>query len=111
MTIRRGDIYRINLQPTRGSEQQGDARPCVVLSIGAYNNKLPTIGVVPLSMSPRELPPIIVSVPSAGNESSMAICNQVRTVDKGRVVGDLMGQLSLQDIQKVETGVRQYYGL
>ena len=111
MIIQRGNIYRVNLEPTRGYEQQGDARPCVILPVGAYNKKLPTVGVVPLSSSPRELPPLIVSVPSAGRESSMAICNQVRTADKSRVAGYLMGQLDFQDLQKVETGVKQYYGL
>lgn len=111
MAPRRGDIYRINLEPTVGSEQQGTARPCLVLSLGAYNNKLPTIGVVPLSSSPRELPPLIVSVSSAGKATSMAICNQARTVDKRRIVGGLMGQLSAEDLHRVESGLRHYYGL
>jgi mRNA interferase MazF len=111
MAIKRGEIYRINLEPTRGSEQQGNARPCVILSVGAYNNKLPTVGVVPLSSSPRPLPPLIVPVPSAGRDTSMAVCNQVRTVDKRRIVGNVMGQLSPADLQKVESGVKQYYGL
>jgi len=56
MAIQRGDIYRVNLEPTIGSEQQGNARPCVVLSVSAFNNKLRTIGVVPLSLSPRPCP-------------------------------------------------------
>ena len=110
MNIQRGDIYRINLEPARGSEQHGDARPCVVLSAGAYNKKLPTICVVPLSSSPRELPPLIVSVPSAGKASSMAICNQIRAIDKRRVAGNLMGRLGPSDLQKVESGVKQYLG-
>ena len=111
MMIKRGDIYRINLEPTRGSEQQGNARPCVVLSVGAFNNKLPTIGVVPLSTAPRSLPPLIIAVPSAGRDTSIAICNQLRTVDKSRIVGGLSAQMSPADLQKVEHGVKQYYGL
>ena len=111
MTIQRGDIYRFNLNPTRGSEQQGSARPCVVLSLGAYNDKLPTVAVVPLTTARKELPPIVVSVPSAGHENSMVLCNQVRTVDKSRIVGGLMHKLSLPDLQKVENGVRRYHGL
>ena len=63
MSIGRGDIYRVDLEPTIGSEQQGAARPCVVLSISAFNKKLRTVVVVPLSSSPRPLPPLVVSVP------------------------------------------------
>ena len=111
MIIQRGDIYRVKLEPTRGSEQQGDARPCVILSVGAYNKKLPTVGVVPLSSSPRELPPLLVSVPSAGKASSMAVCNQIRVIDKHRIVSGLMGRLSAGDLQRVESGLRQYLGL
>ena len=112
MTIQRGDIYRFNLQPTRGSEQQGDARPCVVLSVGAYNDKLPTVSIIPLtSAARRELPPIVVSVASAGRDSSMAFCNQGRVVDKSRIVGKLVAKLNVADLQKIEVGVKRYLGL
>ena len=57
MTIERGQIYRVNLDPTIGSEQKGTARPCVVLTLTAYNRQLRTVGVVPLTSSPRALPP------------------------------------------------------
>ena len=112
MAIQRGDIYRFNLEPAKGSEQQGNARPCIVLSVGAYNDKLPTVSIVPLTSAPRrELPPIVVSVPSAGRENSMAFCNQGRVVDKSRIVGKLLGKLSIDDLQKIETGVKRYLGL
>jgi mRNA interferase MazF len=29
----RGKIYRVDLEPTRGSEQQGNAKPCVIMSL------------------------------------------------------------------------------
>jgi hypothetical protein len=45
------EIYRVNLEPTIGGKQQGNARPCLILSITAFN-KARTIGVVPLSSSP-----------------------------------------------------------
>lgn len=106
----RGEIYRVNLEPVVGSEQQGMVRPCVILSVSAFNHKLRTLGVVPLSSSPRALAPLVVPVPSAGSEKSMALCHQLRTIDKGRV-GKKVGNLALQDLQAVEKGVRQVYGL
>ena len=97
MSIERGHIYRVNLEPTIGSEQQGNARPCVVLTLSAYNRQLRTVGVVPLTSSPRALPPLIVPVPSAGKASSMALCHQIRTIDKTRI-GKELGVLSPQDL-------------
>ena len=111
MVIERGEIYRINLEPTIGGEQQGKARPCLVLSISALNSRLRVIGVVPLSSSPRPLPPIIVAIPSAGLPTSTALCAQIRTIDKRRIVGGPMGRLTPGDVEQVERGVRRCYGL
>ena len=36
-TFNRGDIVRVNLNPTVGHEQQGDFRPALVLSPAAFN--------------------------------------------------------------------------
>ena len=102
MTIERGQIYRVNLDPTLGSEQKGNARPCVVLTLSAYNRQLRTVGVVPLTSSPRALPPLIVAVPSAGKTNSMALCHQIRTIDKGRV-GKLLGTFSSQEMAQWRT--------
>ena len=110
MTIERGAIYGVNLDPTIGSEQQGNARPCVVLTLTAYNRQLRTVGVVPLTSSPRALAPLIVPVPSAGKANSMALCHQIRTIDKTRI-GKLLGALDPVDLAAVEDGVRRVHGL
>lgn len=110
MNIERGNIYRVNLDPTIGSEQQGNARPCVVLTLTAYSRQLRTTGVVPLTSSPRALAPLVVPVPSAGRANSMALCHQIRTIDKTRM-GKLLGTLSPEDMAVVEDGVRRVHGL
>ena len=110
MSIERGQIYRVNLDPTVGSEQQGNARPCVVLTLTAYNRQLRTVGVVPLTSAPRALAPLIVPVPSAGKANSMALCHQIRTIDKTRI-GKMLGTLNPQDMATVEDGVRRVHGL
>jgi mRNA interferase MazF len=67
-----------------------------------------------LSMLPQalrhELPPLIVPVPSAGKAESMALCHQIRTIDKVRV-GKLIGAVSPADLQAIEQGVRAVHGL
>ena len=37
LNISRGEIIKINLNPTQGREQSGNARPCLVLSHTKYN--------------------------------------------------------------------------
>ena len=110
MNIERGSIYRVNLDPAIGSEQQGNARPCVVLTLTVYNRQLRTVGVVPLTSSPRALAPLIVPVSFAGKASSMALCHQIRTIDKTRI-GKLLGALTVEDMAVVEDGVRRAHGL
>ena len=79
-------------------------------SLTAFN-KARTIGVVPLSSSPRPLPPLIVPTPSAGKASLVALCGQLRAIDKRRPVGAPMGKLSQSDLEAVERAVRRYFGL
>ena len=110
MSIKRGEIYRVNLEPAIGSEQQGKARPCLVLSITAFNGGR-TIGVVPLSSSPRPLPPLVVATPSAGLPNSTALCGQLRTIDKRRIRGESIGQINQADLHEVERAVAQVFGL
>jgi mRNA interferase MazF len=109
MEYLRGQIYRVNLEPTVGSEQQGNARPCVIISINPFNKKLKTVAIVPLSSSARAIPPVAVPVPSAG-ANSIALCHQLLTADKSRI-GKYMGELSNADILAIENGIRQLYGL
>ena len=109
MEYKRGQIYRVNLEPTKGSEQQGIARPCLIFSITPLNARLRQVGVVPLSTSAKVLPPVVVGVPSAGSDS-VALCHQLRTIDKIRI-GKYQGELAAPDMVAVEAAVRQVYGL
>jgi mRNA interferase MazF len=60
--------------------------------------------VVPLSTGPTPHPPIVVAVPSAG-ENYVAVCDQIRAVDRSRLAR-AGGTLSREDLRAVEDGVR-----
>jgi mRNA-degrading endonuclease toxin of MazEF toxin-antitoxin module len=109
MEFKRGQIYRFNLEPARGSEQQGIARPCVVLSLTPFNNQFRTIGIVPLSSTAKAYEPVSIAVPSAG-DTAVALVYQYRSVDKTRA-GKHAGELSVADMARLENAVRQYLGL
>ena len=101
--IRRGEVWWVNLDPTRGSEIR-KIRPAVVLTANVLNQARRTVVVVPLSTGPTPRPPIVVATPSAGAES-VAVCDQVRAVDKVRLTRR-GGQLTEADLRAVEDGVR-----
>lgn len=103
-TVLRGDIWWVNLDPAQGSEMR-KTRPAVVLTADALNRARRTVVVVPLSTGPTPRPPIVVSTPSAG-ASSVAVCDQLRTVDKRRLTRT-SGRLSTADLRMIEDSVRR----
>ncbi len=103
VTVRRGEVWWVDLDPTRGSEIR-KTRPAVVLTADALNRARRTVVVVPLSTGPAPRPPIVVATPSAG-AGSVAVCDQVRAVDKNRL-SRYVGQLAMADLHAVEDGVR-----
>jgi mRNA interferase MazF len=103
-SVRRGDIWWVNLDPTRGSEIR-KTRPAVVITADALNRARHTIVVVPLSTGPEPRPPIVVATPSAGARA-VAVCDQLRAIDKRRL-GRASGRLSAADLRIVEDGIRR----
>jgi mRNA interferase MazF len=104
VTVRRGDIWWVALDPTQGSEIRR-TRPAVVITADALNRARRTVVIVPLSTGPEARPPIVVATPSAGPRA-VAICDQLRAVDKRRLTR-ASGRLSTSDLGVVEDGVRR----
>ena len=98
----------MDLDPTRGSEIR-KTRPAVVLSADALNRARRTVVVVPLSTGPTPRPPLVVATASAG-EGSVAVCDQVRAVDKMRLTRRV-GQLATADLRAIEDSIRIVLGL
>jgi len=104
MNPKRGEIWWVNLDPTRGREIKKH-RPCVIVSADWLNHKRSTPIVVPLSSSSDSAPPVVVAVPSAGTDS-VAVIDQTRCVDKSRFT-HTTGKLSGNDLMLVENSLRQ----
>jgi mRNA interferase MazF len=104
MEIKRGEIWWVNLDPAVGKEIK-NRRPCVVLSANEVNRLRATPVVVPLSSSPDPAPPIVVAVPSAG-ENSVAVVDQIRAVDKKRFA-NRAGVLTSTDLHNLEAALKQ----
>lgn len=107
--MNRGDIYWVNLNPTQGSEIN-KLRPCVLMSATPINKARRTVVVVPLSSSTHQRPPITISVTCLGKQV-IAICDQIRTVDKSRLKMPVTGFLSSKDLNALEDALRQVLSL
>ncbi|MBV8801614.1 MAG: type II toxin-antitoxin system PemK/MazF family toxin [Gammaproteobacteria bacterium] len=103
--MNRGDIYWVGLNPTKGSEIN-KLRPCVLVGATPINQVRHTVVVVPLSTASSEgKPPITISVTCLGKQV-IAVCDQIRTVDKSRL-SKSAGKLSSQDLDALDNGLRQ----
>ena len=97
-------IFFAALDPTRGSEQAG-RRPVLVVSRERINQLLPVINVIPLTSrksDARFIYPNEVLLPAgtAGlRVDSIALCYQIRTLDKSRLGRDL-GELDDVNLQR-----------
>ena len=79
----RGDIVRVNLNPTAGREQQGDFRPALVLSPAAFNS-LGVALVAPITQGGEfaRFAGFAVPLSGSGTETQgVALVNMIRTLD------------------------------
>jgi mRNA interferase MazF len=96
-------VFLAVLDPTKGSEQAG-RRPVLVISREKINQALPVVNIVPLTSRKSEdrvIYPNEVLIPAgvAGlSIDSIALCYQIRTLDKSRLERDL-GELNQKDLQ------------
>jgi mRNA interferase MazF len=97
-------VFLAVLDPTRGSEQAG-RRPVLVISRERNNQLLPVVNVIPLTslksdrrtIYPNE---VLLAEGTAGlRVDSIALCYQIRTLDKSRLEQDL-GELDDANLRR-----------
>lgn len=93
LRIYRGDIVRVNLDPTRGQEQKGNARPCVIIQNDVGNMNSPTTIIAPITDAEgRKLYPFQAFIEKGDGglaKDSIALCEQIRVIDKRRIIKNL----------------------
>ena len=106
-TYRRGDVFTADLGSGIGSEQQG-VRPVIVIQNDVGNQHSPTVIVAPMTTQGRkkhELPTHCFFDTVEGlNEPSMAILEQIRTIDKKRLSKKL-GRLTDSQMEEINQGL------
>lgn len=103
---KRGDIWLVNLDPAIGSEIK-KTHPAVILSNDINNEYADTVTVIPVTSASEKIYPFetLLLVGEGGlKQNSKAKANQIRTVDKKRLVR-LIGSLPESKISELEYAV------
>ncbi|ELZ51107.1 MazF family transcriptional regulator [Halorubrum coriense DSM 10284] len=114
ISVHRGDIVIVELDPTEGSEQRG-TRPCLVVQNDVGNANAPTTIVVPFTTSFGEQRyPFEVFVSAdecALREDSVALCSQIRTISIDHRITENLGSLPQERMEGVDTALEYSLGL
>jgi len=95
--ISRFDVCLINLDPTLGHEIK-KTRPCLVISPDEMNKHIRTVIIAPMTTTGREYPTRINT--AFGNKKGQVVLDQMRTVDKQRLV-KVLGRIDDQTAGRV----------
>jgi mRNA interferase MazF len=114
--VRRGDIVVVELNPTKGSEQQGTNRPCVVIQNDVGNQYSPTTIVAPFTTQyqsnntyPFEVE--VLATNTALTDDSVADLSQIRVVDIDKRVTKNIGSVPSSDMAKIDSAIKDSLGL
>ena len=104
--IKRGDIYKADLSPVVGSEQ-GGIRPVVIVQNDMGNRYSPTIIVVPITtrLNKKNLPTHTKINNSSLLKESIALMEQIRTIDKSRLI-EFIGVMNESEMNRITEALR-----
>lgn len=108
----RGQIWQVSLDPITGHEI-GKTRPALVISNNINNEFASTVSLIPITTSTEKIYPFEVFVTGVGSGlkyDSKIKCNQIRTVDKIRLLR-LIGEINLETLNKVESAILIHFGI
>lgn len=108
--ILRGDIYRADLEPTRGREQAG-RRPVLIVSHEVFNNHSGTVIALAITSQPQradfpltyQLPPTLLPKPS------WVKISQIRTLSTERL-SHRLARVEEADVNKIIEGLLDIVG-
>jgi mRNA interferase MazF len=113
MTVNRGTVVLVELDPTVGHEQRG-VRPCIVVSDPMVNaeQRFPLIAVVPVTGTPGAgaLYPALRPGASGLVKESSALIDHLRAIDKRRI-RRIFGHVSATELTAIDQGLELFLGL
>jgi mRNA interferase MazF len=114
MACKRGGVYLVNLNPSKGTEP-GKMRPCVVMQSNFLNDvEHPSTTILPLTTQLIEDAEPLRFRLIARNQlkyDSDVMLDQTRTIDNQRIHGDMLTLLGAQEMLRIELLWRIVLGL
>ena len=110
--IVRGEIYIADLDPVVGSEQGGE-RPVLVIQNNLGNKHSPTVIVLAITSrfhKKRHLPTHVPIESGDLSKNSIALAEQVRTIDKSRLI-HYVGRASRETMDFVDDALKVSMGV
>ena len=110
--IMRGEIYIADLDPVVGSEQGGE-RPVLVIQNNQGNKHSPTVIVLAITSrfhKKRHLPTHVPIESGDLSKDSIALAEQVRTIDKSRLI-HYVGRASKETMDFVDNALKVSMGV
>ena len=111
-SIKRGDVFLVNFDPTVGAEAR-KTRPALVVSNDINNLNSPIVSISPITSNVTRVYSFEVEIrPGTGGlrTRSKVMINQTRAVDKVRLIKRL-GRLSQEIMAQVDSALRLHYDL
>jgi len=121
--MQRGEIYWVNFEPRKGSEQ-GGIRPAVVIQNDIGNRFSPTTIVAIITRTQKPYPFVVEVDPGESGlpERSAINCSQLRTIStdpadhrilppRGEITVRPIGQLSATKLAEVDRALHHSLGL
>ena len=111
-SIRRGDVFLVNFDPTIGAEIR-KARPALVVSNDINNRHSPVVSIVPITSNVSRIYSFEVGVPAGAGgltRASKIMPNQTRAVDTLRFIRKL-GHLPSSVMRQVDDALRLHYAI
>jgi mRNA interferase MazF len=108
----RGEIWLVDLNPTRGHEQAGK-RPALVISVDLFNaGPAGLVVVLPITTKDKKIPlHVRINPPEGGiRETSFIKCEDIRSVSTERLLARL-GEVSQDTISEIEDRIKILLGL
>jgi len=108
MIVKRGDLWWANFDPVKGSEQ-GGTRPVLIIQNNIINKYAPTTIAAPVTgkayskVYPYNV--FITSRESGLKKDSTIILNQIRTIDKRRLIKRI-GKLDRETMKRVDAAIK-----
>lgn len=99
MAVKRFDVFWVILDPTVGHEIK-KKRPCVVISPDEMNDAIGTVIIAPMTTGKRKSYPTRIACFFNGR-SGQIVLDQIRTVDKTRLVKPSLGMINPSEKKEV----------